>query len=88
MQIISDLVNQQRGWQVVFCGGDDICFTIEGMYYNEGLISELLQQFQELTGGTMSFGVGTSIEAAYVNLRRAKARGGNIMIGTHTADNH
>jgi len=48
--------------------------------YREEMIHTLMERFQELTGGTMSFGVGTSIENAYINLRRAKARGGNILI--------
>jgi len=82
MQVLSDVARQHTGWQVVFSGGDDICLTIEQRAYDEAIVSGLMQQFQELTGGTMSFGVGTSIENAYLNLRRAKARGGNILVGT------
>jgi hypothetical protein len=82
MQILSDLVEQCPGWQVVFSGGDDICLTIEKLTYREEVIRSLMEQFHELTGGTMSFGVGTSMENAYLNLHRAKARGGNILVAT------
>lgn len=82
MQVLSDLVRQHPGWQVVFAGGDDICLTIEQRAYDEAIVRGLMQQFQELTGGTMSFGVGASMENAYLNLRRAKARGGNILVAT------
>lgn len=80
MQVLSDLVRQHPGWQVAFSGGDDICLIIEGSAYDDAFIRGLMQEFQRLTGGTISFGVGASIENAYLNLRRAKARGGNILV--------
>jgi hypothetical protein len=85
MQILADLVQENDGWQVVFSGGDDICLTIEQSAYHEATIRDLMQQFHELTGGTMSFGVGASIEAAYVNLRRAKSWGSGILIAPDTS---
>ena len=82
MQVLSDLVGQHPGWQVLFSGGDDICLVIEQGAYRDAIINGLMQQFQKLTGGTMSFGVGASMENAFLNLRRAKARGGNVLIAT------
>ena len=80
MQTLSKMASDNPGWQIVFSGGDDICIAIEELSYREEMIHTRMERFQELTGGTMSFGVGTSIENAYINLRRAKARGGNILI--------
>jgi minimal CRISPR polymerase-like protein len=80
MQTLSEIADQNPGWQIVFSGGDDICIVIERPRYHEEIIFSLMQRFQDLTGGTMSFGIGTSMGNAYLNLRRAKARGGNILV--------
>ena len=69
----------------MFSGGDDICITVGASAYSEGLIREFMQQFNKRTGGSMSFGVGESIEAAYINLRRAKSRGSGVLVATGTA---
>ena len=86
MQILSDIVGQTPGWQVVYSGGDDICLIIEESLYRETVIQNLMENFRDLTGGTMSFGVGISIDSAYLNLRRAKARGGNLLVATLGAE--
>jgi CRISPR/Cas system-associated protein Cas10 (large subunit of type III CRISPR-Cas system) len=85
MQILADLAHKNNGWQVVFSGGDDIFLVISQSMYQESFIRYLMDQFRELTGGTMSFGVGATIEAAYVNLRRAKSNGTGTLVATDTS---
>jgi hypothetical protein len=67
---------------VIIAGGDDIFFIIDISKYQPERIKGLSSLFQSITGSTFSFGTGKSIEAAYVNLRRAKSSGpGNIIEG-------
>ena len=58
--------------RVILAGGDDILLYVSREKYRTELIQKLQQVFQTITGVTISFGVGKSVEAAYINLRRAK----------------
>lgn len=58
--------------QVILAGGDDILLSVPREKYRKELIHKLQQAFFATTGITISFGVGNTIEAAYINLRRAK----------------
>jgi hypothetical protein len=58
--------------QVIVAGGDDILLSVPCENYRKELIQKLQQAFFATTGITISFGVGKTIEAAYINLRRAK----------------
>jgi hypothetical protein len=80
MQILLDSVRQHPGWQVAYSGGDDLCLIIDRGSYDESIIRDLILQFKNLTGVTISFGIGASVEDAYLNLRRAKALGGNTLM--------
>ncbi len=82
MKGLSEIAEGAEGWRVIFSGGDDICLTVELFAYREIIIQSLMRRFNELTGGTISFGVGASIESAYINLRRAKSRGRGILVAT------
>lgn len=75
MELLAVSANRCDGWTVVFVGGDDIFLEIADSAYDENTIRELMFQFGEVTGGTICFGVGMTIEKAYVNLRRAKSAG-------------
>jgi hypothetical protein len=68
MKDLADTVHTTNDWHLVFSGGDDICITVESSAYREELIRELMRLFNKRTGGSMSFGVGESIESAYINL--------------------
>lgn len=59
--------------QVIVAGGDDILFYVPGENYRKELIHKIQQVFLDLTGVSISFGIGKTIESAYINLRRAKA---------------
>jgi hypothetical protein len=82
MKDLAAIVQTTNGWHLVFSGGDDICITVESSAYREEFIRELMRLFNNQTGGSMSFGVGESIESAYINLRRAKARGAGVLVVT------
>jgi len=58
--------------RVIVAGGDDILLHVPREKYRKELIQKLQQVFHNITGVTISFGVGKTIEAVYINLRRAK----------------
>jgi hypothetical protein len=59
--------------QIILAGGDDILFYVPREKYQIELLQKLQQVFLNITGATISFGVGKTIEAAYINLRKAKS---------------
>lgn len=66
--------------QVILAGGDDILLSVPREKYRKELIQELQQAFLATTGISISFGVGNTIEAAYINLRRAKTNRGDKIV--------
>lgn len=80
MELLAASANERDGWTVIFVGGDDILLEIAEADYDEGALQQLMSQFSDVTGGTMSFGVGASVEEAYVNLRRAKSNGTGVLV--------
>ncbi len=58
--------------QVIIAGGDDILFYVSSEKYQRAIIQRLRETFYDIAGITISFGVGNTIEAAYINVRRAK----------------
>lgn len=59
--------------QVIIAGGDDVLFSVPSNTYRKELIQQLQVVFCNATGVNMSFGVGKTVEAAYINLRKAKS---------------
>lgn len=57
---------------VIIAGGDDFLFSTSNANYRREHIESLSLIFEQLTGCTISFGVGPTMEIAYLNLRRAK----------------
>jgi hypothetical protein len=81
-QAVSTLVREmgeRLGARTVMAGGDDVLFTVSEDRFDLGALHLLSKSFTNTTGCSISFGVGTSLEAAYLNLRRAKAAGGGIV---------
>src|SRR5574340_897340 len=60
---------------LVFSGCDDILVALPESEYNSQLVEQLRKSFAEQTTHTMSAGVGTSVAAASINLRKAKLAG-------------
>jgi hypothetical protein len=71
--------------KVVMAGGDDVLLCIDSARYRREFIQQLSDAFELESGMTISFGIGRTIEAAYLNLRRAKSsRSTNIIEGDMT----
>jgi hypothetical protein len=66
--------------EVLMAGGDDILLRVECKNYKRTHIEQLAELFQQKTGSTFSFGVGSTVESAYLNLRRAKASGNGSIV--------
>lgn len=66
--------------QIILAGGDDILFYVPCEKYRKELVQNLQQVFLDITGVTISFGIGKSIETAYINLRKAKSSKNNKIV--------
>jgi hypothetical protein len=66
--------------EVIIAGGDDILFKVRIEDYQTAHIQTLGTLFSHTVGSNISFGVGKTIETAYINLRKAKvSRGAKIV---------
>lgn len=77
---IKSLAVSEMRAEVIMAGGDDILFRVEKTNYQEKQIRQLADFFRERTGNSFSFGVGTTVESAYINLRRAKSSGSGRIV--------
>jgi hypothetical protein len=68
------------GSSTILAGGDDVCFRLPEAKYDAKALALISQRFFAASSCNISFGVGRSIEAAYLNLRRAKALGGGQIV--------
>lgn len=59
--------------EVIMAGGDDLLFRVEYKKYKYEHIQQLSEIFQKLSGCSISFGIGESVEEAYINLRKSKS---------------
>ncbi len=78
LKAIEDLqcfARSKMGADIIYAGGDDLLFRLNKKDYERKHLQEALEKFQALSGSTISFGVGESVEEAFLNLRRAKAMG-------------
>jgi hypothetical protein len=73
----------EMGAEIVYAGGDDIFFHVDKNRYERPILEEMSNTFFRITGSTISFGVGESIEAAFLNLTRAKASGKGQIVDSH-----
>ena len=71
---LKELAISSMNARVILAGGDDILLSVPRENYRKELIQRLQEAFLATTGITISFGVGSTIEASYINLRRAKTR--------------
>ena len=77
---IKEIAISTMSAQVILAGGDDILLYVSREKYRKELIQKLQQVFHNITGVTISFGVGKTIEAVYINLRRAKTNKGEKIV--------
>lgn len=59
--------------KVIMSAGDDLLACVDASKYNPDELKVLAHEFWAKVGATISFGVGPTVEGAYLNLRRAKS---------------
>src|SRR5712692_4033301 len=69
---IKELATSTMNARIILAGGDDILFYVPHEKYRRELIERLQEVFYNISGVTISFGIGRTIETVYINLRRAK----------------
>lgn len=74
---LSRRVHEAFSGELIIAGGDDVIFCVPRDRFCRAKLETIAKQFALESGCTISFGVASDIPTAYVNLRRAKAMGGN-----------
>ena len=77
---LGEIARDRMGADIIVCGGDDILFAVSSAQFQESQIQEMMRNFSDQTGLTISFGVGESTEDAFLSLARAKARGPSALV--------
>ncbi len=68
---------------VIVAGGDDLLLMIPAEKYIFDLLEKVIRTLERDAGLPVSVGIGPTIEVAYINLARAKAKGaGRVGGGT------
>lgn len=80
IQDLGDRAEKVMKAEIVFRGGDDILLLVQPENFEQESLRELMEDFEEKTGSTISFGVGSSAEEAFLNLARAKSTGPGTLI--------
>ncbi|TAN49938.1 MAG: mCpol domain-containing protein [Methylococcaceae bacterium] len=80
MRCVNDVITARKGWEVVFCGGDDILVKVCASDYDPNLIRKAIDEFERCSKSTICFGSASSLQEAYLNLRRAKSFGVGILV--------
>jgi hypothetical protein len=80
IRLIGDELSLRMGAEVVMAGGDDILMRVPASKYDRKLLEEVVSVYMEQTGLSISFGVGPTLEQAYLNLRRAKSSNSNKIV--------
>lgn len=73
-------VERELGAATIMAGGDDVCFIAPLDMYRRASLERLSLQFFSSSGCSISFGAGTSIQEAYLNLRKAKSLEGGCVV--------
>ena len=71
---------ENAGGRIRLCGGDDVIATSPASSISLQLINKLRADFEATCGLTISGGVGSSVQEALLNLRRAKLSGKNRLV--------
>jgi GTP cyclohydrolase III len=79
---LASAVEAMLNAQTIMAGGDDVLFQIPYQDYSQDLLKQIAQSFSKETGCRISFGVGKTVSAAYLNLRRAKAEGRGSIVSS------
>lgn len=81
MREIRQTVDTFPSWKVLMNGCDDLLFQITGSDSFEAKILSIKSKFQSSTGCSLSIGIGDSLQEALLNLRIAKLKGKDTIVG-------
>ncbi len=73
IESIKIIAIEQMKANIVYATGDEVFFYVCKTNYKRNIIEEMLQIFCRITKCQISFGIGESIEQAFINLRIAKS---------------
>jgi hypothetical protein len=79
---LAQMAMQKMQAETVFAGGDDIFFIVDLSEYHEEIVRELMDVFTKMTGCSISFGVGLTVQEAFINLRLAKANNSGSLVSS------
>jgi hypothetical protein len=77
---LTSAAHEQLGARIIMAGGDDVLFQVKLEAFSISTLEKLSETFLQATGCTISFGVASDVEQAYLCLRKAKARGGGAIV--------
>ena len=81
LEEISLLFREELDAELIYIGGDNICFQTTSKEQLVSVLSDGMRIFLSRTGRTMSFGAGNSSVEALLSLRKAKVTGkGKIVL--------
>jgi len=80
MKKLSEYINTLPNSIILLKGCDDILFSIDKTNFNTLILNDLQRIFFETCHFTLSIGVGSSVQLAIYNLRKAKLSGRNTII--------
>lgn len=70
--LLAKRLSEDMGAQILMAAGDDLLVSLPKENYSRDMLEELANLYRDQIGSSISFGVGSSIESTYLNLRRAK----------------
>jgi len=81
--LISEAINditkkiKDKGYNIVFSGGDNIMFHGE---IETSFCDEISEYFENKTSNNLSIGIGNTMKESFIALKIAKAKGGAVII--------
>lgn len=81
MQKIEQLLLVKDDVQLILIGGDDILIEYNEEKYDKDILEEIMNIFKDITGKSMSCGVGDTLPNAIWCLHTAKLYGKNLIKG-------
>ena len=81
MDEIRKTINAFPSWKILMYGCDDVLIQVPSKDKFQNEIQSIKSNFQIKTGCSLSIGIGNSLQEALLNLRIAKLKGKDIIVG-------
>lgn len=76
-------LNEDLQAEIIMAGGDDLLVIASLKSFDLLKLREAGERFASDAGCSISFGVGSSVNEAYLGLRRAKSSGGGVVVDSN-----